>query len=268
MRRTITIIISGLIFFACGSKENQKKKLDAGPSEENVLQTRLERTVKYLSGKDTVAAYFSLPQGEESFPSVILIHERWGLNDWIKDNADKFAKRGYAALAIDLYRGKSTVKLDEALQLMNLLSKDIIIQDIQAAVAFLSNHKKVDKNKIGIIGWGMGGKNALYAVTRIQNLKAVVINYGNLITDQAEIKKINCPILGIFGETDRSIPVMDVQNFEQALKDAKKENKIIIYRNVGNAFMNPSSKESYNAEITERAWREIFAFLEKHLLIK
>ena len=82
------------------------------------------------------------------------------------------------------------------------------------------------------------------------------------------VKKIHCPLLGIFGETDRGIPVMDVQNFEQALKDAKKEKKIIIYRNVGHAFMNPNNKEGYNAEITERAWREIFAFLEKYLMKK
>lgn len=265
MKHIITIIISGLTFFACSSEKNHKKMLDADTTKENVLQTRFERTVKYLSGKDTVLAYFSLPQGEGAFPSVILVHEWWGLNDWIKDNADKFAKRGYAALAIDLYRGKSTVKLNEAQQLTNLLSKDRIIQDIQAAVAFLSNHNKVDKNKIGIVGWGTGGENALYAATKITTLKAAVINYGSIITDQAALKKITCPILGIFGETDREIPVMDVQNFEQVLKDANKQNKIIIYRNVGHAFMYPNNKEGYNSEITERAWREIFAFLEQHL---
>lgn len=265
MKRIITIIISGLTFFTCTSEDNTKKISDADPTKENVLQARLERTVKYLSGKDTVLAYFSLPQGEETFPSVILIHDWRGLNDWIKDNADIFAKRGYAALAINLYRGKSTVNLNEAQQLTNLLSKDRIIQDIQAALSFLSNQSKVDKNKIGLVGWGMGGEYALFAATKITTLKAAVINFGSIITDQAEIKKISCPILGIFGETDRGIPVLDVQNFEQALKDAKKQNKIIIYRNVGHSFMDPNNKKSYNSEITERAWREIFAFLEKHL---
>lgn len=265
MKCIITIIISSLTFFACSPEENHKKISESDTTKGGVLQARLDKTVKYLSGKDTVLAYFSLPQGEETFPSVILVHDWRGLNDWIKDNADIFAKRGYAALAIDLYRGKSTVKVSEAQQITALLSKDRIIQDIQAALSFLSNQSKIDKNKIGIVGWGMGGEYALFAATKITTLKAAVINYGSIVTDQAEIKKISCPILGIFGETDRGIPVMDVQNFEQALKDVKKQNKIIIYRNVGHGFMDPKNKEGYNSEITERAWREIFAFLEKHL---
>jgi carboxymethylenebutenolidase len=139
---------------------------------------------------------------------------------------------------------------------------------LQAAYSFLQNNPKVDKNRIGVIGWCMGGGYALQAATILPKLKAAVMNYGSLLSDPANVNKVGCPLLGIFGETDRGIPVLDVQNFKAALKESRKESEIIIYRNVGHAFMNPNNKEGYNAEITERAWREIFAFLEKNLLKK
>lgn len=266
MKYLFIIIFSALFFVSCNSKKDDAKVIDNSAAEEMAIQKELEKTVKYVSGKDSVKAYFALPPGEGPFPALIVIHEWWGLTDWIETNADAFANKGYAALAIDLYKGKSTKNLDAAQELMRGLKPDLVNKDIQAAYVFLQNNPKVDKNRIGVIGWDIGGGFALQTATILPKLKAVVMNYGNVFTDAANVRKIGCPLLGIFGETDREIPLMDVQNFEQALNDAKKDNKIIIYRNVGHAFMNPNNKEGYNADITERAWREIFAFLEQHLM--
>lgn len=268
MKILFIIILSVFILSSCSSKKDEGIPIDNKAAEELALQKELEKAVRYLSGKDTVGAYFSLPTGKEPFPALIVIHEWWGLNDWIRKNADEFSKRGYAALAIDLYRGKSTIKSDEAHELMRGVPQDRVAKDLQAAYSFLQNNPKVDKDKIAIIGWGIGGGYALQSATFLPKLRAAVMNYGSVFSDPLNVKKVGCPLLGIFGETDRGISVMDVQNFEQALKDAKKENKIIIYRNVGHAFMNPNNKDGYNAEITERAWREIFSFLEKHLVKK
>lgn len=265
MKILFRIFLSVFILTSCNSKKDESQPTDSKAAEEIAFQKELEKAVKYLSVKDTVGAYFSLPTGKEPFPALIVIHEWWGLNDWIRKNADEFAKRGYAALAIDLYRGKSTTKLDEAQELMRGVPQDRAMKDLQAAYSFLQNNPKVDKDKIAVIGWGIGGGYALQAATILPKLKAAVMNYGSVFSDPLNVKKVGCPLLGIFGETDRGISVMDVQNFEQALKDAKKENKIIIYRNVGHAFMNPNNKDGYNSDITERAWREIFAFLERHL---
>jgi len=265
LKNLIILILFAFIFTSCNSKKDDAKQADNKAAEEIAFQRALEKAVKYTSGKDSVSAYFSLPRGNGPFPAIIVIHEWWGLNDWIRTNADAFANKGYAALAIDLYRGKSTKNSDEAHELMRGLPPDRVTKDLQAAYSFLQNNPKVDKNRIGVIGWCMGGGYALQAATILPKLKAAVMNYGSIFSDPANVKKVGCPLLGIFGETDRGIPVMDVQNFEQVLKDAKKENKIIIYRNVGHAFMNPNNKDGYNPDITERAWREIFAFLEKHL---
>lgn len=259
------MLLASLIFFSCKSENDDHKLFNNKSIDEAAFQKELEKAVKYPSGKESVEAYFTVPAGNGPFPALIVIHEQWGLNDWIRTNANALANKGYAALAIDLYRGKSAQKLDEAQLLMQGLSNDRVIKDLQAAYTYLQNNPKVDKRRIGVIGWGMGGGYALQAATVLPKLKAAVMNYGSLFPDITNVKKIACPLLGIFGEIDRSIPVMDVQYFNDALKEAKKVKKIIIYRNVAHAFMNPSNKEVYNAEITERAWREIFKFLAQYL---
>jgi len=266
MKNLFIILLSALIFVSCKTKIADEKVIDNSAAEEIALQKELEKSVKYVSGKDSVRAYFSLPSGDGPFPALIVIHEWWGLTSWIETNAAAFTNKGYAALAIDLYRGKSAKNSNEAHELMRGLPPDRVTKDLQAAYSFLQSNPKVDKNRIGVIGWCMGGGYALQAATILPKLKAAVMNYGNLISEPQNIRKIRCPLLGIFGETDRGIPIMDVQNFEQSLNDLKKENKIIIYRNVGHAFMNPNNKEGYNYDITERAWRETFAFLEKYLM--
>jgi carboxymethylenebutenolidase len=265
MKKIFVILLSAIVFMSCNSKKDDPEPDKKKAAEEIIFKKSLEKEIKYLSGKDSVGAYFSLPAGEGPFPAIILIHEKWGLNDWIRNNTEVLKNKGYIALAIDLYRGKATNNLDSANEQMQSLPPDRAMQDIKSGYTFLESNPKVDKNKIGIIGWGMGGGYALQAATYLPKLKAASVNYGTLISDPVIIKKISCPVLGIFGETDRGLPVMDVQNFEKSLKDAKKESKIIIYRNVGHAFMNRNNKEGYNPDITERAWREIFAFLEKHL---
>ena len=266
MKTLLIMILSVFIFASCNSKKDESSEAGNETAEEFALQKEPTKAVKYVSGKDSVVAYLSLPPGDGPFPALIIIHGWQGLNNWVRTNADAFANKGYAALAIDLYRGKSTKNLDVAQELMRGLKPDFVNRELQAAYVFLQNNPKVDKNRIGAIGWDMGGGYALQAATILPKLKAAVMNYGNIFSESASVRKIGCPLLGIFGETDREIPIADVQNFEQALKDAKKENRIIIYRNVGHAFMNPNNKDGYNHEITERAWREIFAFLDKYLM--
>lgn len=268
MKNLMLLLLAAIIFVSCKSGQDDTEMIIKKAAEEEANKKAIENSVKYLSSRDSVSAYFVAPKAKGTVPAVIIIHEQWGLNNWIRKNADEFVNKGYAALAIDLYRGKSTSNRAAASELMLTLPAERVMQDLRAAFAYLENNPKVDRNMIGIIGWGLGGGYALQASTYLPKLKAAVMNYGSLIIDPGVIKKINCPLLGIFGETDRGLPLMDVQIFEQLLKDAKKQNRIIIYRNVGHGFMNPMNKDEYNRDITERSWREIFAFLEKYLMKK
>ncbi len=221
--------------------------------------------VQYPSGEETVTGYMAFPEGKGPFPAVILIHEWWGLNDWIKANAKKFADQGYLVLAIDLYRGEVATDQDAAHELMRGLPEDRATRDVQAAFAYLVSRNEVQHNKIGAIGWCMGGGYALQAALVIPELAAAVINYGRLVTDTEMIDKINCPLLGIFGAKDRGIPVKDIEAFKAACQKADKEVTIQIYSSSGHAFINENNAKAYHAKDAKNAWEKTFAFLEKKL---
>lgn len=221
--------------------------------------------VRYESGDETVKAFLAVPEGKGPFPALVVIHEWWGLNDWVKENAKTFAEKGYVALAIDLYRGESTSDPGEARELKRGVPEDRANRDLKAAVAYLQSRKDVKKDKIGSIGWCMGGGYSLQTALRIPDLAVCVINYGRLVTEQESIKKIPCPILGIFGDKDRGISVSSVREFEKACKKAGKDITVHIYPNVGHAFINPNNKRGYDQATVEKVWKVTFEFLEQVL---
>ena len=147
----------------------------------------------------------------------MVIHEWWGLNDWVKEEASKLADQGYVTLAIDLYRGKVATTPDEAHEIMRGVPEDRANRDLLAASAYLRSQKNVDPKRVGSIGWCMGGGYSLDLAIADPKLKVAVINYGHLATDDATLKKINAAILGIFGGQDKGIPPETVKKFEAQL---------------------------------------------------
>jgi carboxymethylenebutenolidase len=258
----LLILIIGLNI-VCGNKSNQAE--NSGSQLKNDSLKIKSTMISYKSGNDTVYAYLATPEGDGPFPGLIVIHEWWGLTDWIKNSTDSFADDGYAALAIDLYRGKSTADPKEAAELSGSVPKERAITDLKAAYNYLQNLPNVDKEKIGSIGWCMGGGYSLQAALNIPTLDACIIAYGRLTDDINEVKKINCPVLGIFAEKDPNITPAKVHSFENLLRDEGKENHIVIYPNVSHAFMNPDNKKAYNDSTAEEAWNEIYSFLDENL---
>src|SRR5215470_18003310 len=176
------------------------------------------KPVSYKSGDETVNGILYTPQGKGPFPALVVIHEWWGLNDWIKEQASKLADQGYVALAIDLYRGKVATTSDEAHEIMRGVPEDRAKRDLHAAFEFLKSQANVRKDRIASIGWCWGGGYSLDVALQEPTLAADVINYGHLAVDAESLRKINASILGIFGGKDRGIPVEDVKKFEQQLK--------------------------------------------------
>ena len=211
------------------------------------------------------SGYLAHPESRGKHPALIVIQEWWGLNDWIKQQADHFASQGYVALAPDLYRGKSTADMNVAHELMRGLPHDRAMADLKAAYELLAKRKDVDAAHIGVIGWCMGGGYALDLAIAEPRLSAAVINYGHLVTDPATIAGIHPAILGNFGEEDRGIPAADVRAFDEALKKAGKSADIKIYPGAGHAFMNPENKDGYVREAAHDAWIRIESFLAKTL---
>ena len=221
--------------------------------------------VSYKSGDETVNAILYTPQGKGPFPAIVVIHEWWGLNDWVKEEASKLADQGYMALAIDLYRGKVATTSDEAHEIMRGVPQDRATRDLLAATGYLRAQKNVDPKRVGSIGWCMGGGYSLDLALNDPKLKAAVINYGHLATEEASLKKIDAAILGIFGGQDRGIPVVDVNKFESQLKATGKTAEIHIFPDAGHGFENPNNKQGYRADDAAQAWKLTVDFLANHL---
>ena len=223
------------------------------------------KNVTYKSGNETVNAVLYTPNGNGPFPALVVIHEWWGLNDWIKEQAQKLADQGYATLAIDLYRGKVAKTAEEAHEIMRGVPEDRARRDLLAAYDYLASQSNVNKAKIGTIGWCMGGGYALDLALDQPKLAAAVINYGHLATDEGQLSKINAPILGLFGGQDRGIPPDSVNAFEQQLKKMGKKIEVKIYPDAGHAFENPNNKEGYRQQDAQDAWNKTVTFLNANL---
>jgi carboxymethylenebutenolidase len=222
-------------------------------------------TVSYKSGSETVSGFLVAPEASGKHPAIIAIHEWWGLNDWVKEEAQKYAAQGYMVLAVDLYRGKVATTPDDAHILMRGLPDDRGLRDLEAAYTYLSSRPDVDASKIGSIGWCMGGGWSLKLAVDQPKLAACVVNYGMLPTDPATIAKIKAPVMGNFGADDRGIPPDSVNAFESSMKADGKTTDIKIYTGAGHAFENPNNKDGFRPEATADASKRISGFFDKYL---
>src|SRR3974377_1080484 len=107
------------------------------------------KPVTYKSGDETISGILYTPKGKGPFPALVVIHEWWGLNDWVKDQASKLADQGYVTLAVDLYRGKVAKTPDEAHEIMRGVPEDRAKRDLHAAFEFLKSQADVKKDRIG-----------------------------------------------------------------------------------------------------------------------
>lgn len=223
------------------------------------------QTVSFASGGETVHGVLYRPSGAGPFPAIVVIHEWWGLNDWVKQQARMFAGHGYVTLAVDLYRGQVATDPEMAHELMRALPQDRGVGYLRSAVAYLKTLKTVDPNRIGAVGWCMGGSFAMQLAVAEPSLKAVAINYGALETDPAQLKKIHAAILGNFGAQDRGITPADVQAFAAAMQKIGHPVDVKEYADAGHAFQNPNNKSGYRAADTADADRRMVAFFAKYL---
>jgi len=229
------------------------------------LLAATSQSVSYKSGDETVQGVLYSPEGKGPFPAIVVIHEWWGLNDWVKEQAAKLSDQGYITLAIDLYRGKVASTPDEAHELMRGVPEDRAKRDLHAAVEFLQARPNVKKDRLGAIGWCMGGGYSLDVALQEPTLAADVINYGHLATDSESTQKIHAAVLGLFGAQDRGIPVDDVKKFEQLLKQQGKKVEIVVYPDAGHAFENPNNTAGYRADDAADAWKRTVNFLASNL---
>lgn len=223
------------------------------------------KMVSYPSGSETVSGYLAAPQGPGKKPALVVIQEWWGLNDFVKGKADRFAGLGYVALAVDLYRGKVTSDPDTAHQLMRGMPEDRAMRDLAAAVAYLRGRPDVDGKRIASIGWCMGGGYSLALALAEPSLSGAVLNYGRLVTDEKKIAGLKVPLLGNFGGKDEGIPPASVREFESVAKAAGKRVDFKIYPEAGHGFASSNDPKVFRAEDAKDADARADAFLARVL---
>jgi len=225
-----------------------------------------EQTVSFKSGAEEASGFLVTPDGKGPFPALVVVQEWWGLNDWVKDQARALAKEGYVALAVDLYRGKVTASQEEAHQLMMGTPPDRALRDLQAGFAYLRSQPTVRKDRIGAVGWCMGGGYTLQLATVEPRLAAAVAYYGLPPSDPAKIAAIRAPVLGNYGAEDKGPTPEQARAFGAAMDKAGKTIDIKIYPGAGHAFANVNNPwGGYRKEAAEDAWARTKAFLAKHL---
>jgi carboxymethylenebutenolidase len=213
----------------------------ARPAPPSGLQPAAAETVSYPSEEDALHGFLCRPAGTGPFPAVVVIHDDYGLTDWVKEQARHLAERGYVALAVDLYHGQSAAEPMEAHILSRGLPDDQVQADLKSAVDYLHGRSDVRADAVGVLGWDIGGGYALDAALRDPRLRAVVTCYGRPTTDPALLKPLHASVLGIFAGKDEGITAETVAGFKAAMQKAGKRVIIKVYPASAHGFLKPAA---------------------------
>ncbi|MFQ5792043.1 MAG: dienelactone hydrolase family protein [Acidobacteriota bacterium] len=219
---------------------------------------------EFLSNGKKTRGYLAVP-GSRSGPAVIVIQEWWGLVGHIQNVTDRFAEAGCVALAPDLHHGKSTRSPDEAGKLMMALNMEQAETHLQGAVEHLVAHSATRVDKVGVVGFCMGGQLALFAASKNLRIGACVDFYGIHPNVKPDYARITAPVLGLFAEKDAFVKPDTVRELDARLKNAGVQTDFHIYSGVDHAFFNDERAEAYNPEAATDAWNRVMDFFGKYL---
>jgi carboxymethylenebutenolidase len=217
--------------------------------------------VEFASNGKTAQGYLALPRGNG--PGIVLIQEWWGLNDHIKDVADRFAAEGYVVVAPDVYHGKEAKEPDEAAKLLMELDMENAGRDMVGAANFLRGHERVEPKKIGSVGFCMGGMLALMLGT-LTDIDAAVGFYPAPCT-QPDWSKSKAPALIHAGSEDTAPSPEMVDDIAGKIRAAGRSAEVHLYEDAHHAFFNDTRPHIYDPAHAKAAWERTLAFFEKNL---
>ena len=215
-------------------------------------------------GEPDVLAYVAKPDGDGPFPTVIMIHEFFGLNESITGKAEGLAEEGYFVVAPDTFRGSTTSWIPRAIYQVINTPPERVNTDLDSVYTWLESRSDVDADRIAIAGFCYGGRTSLLYSLHNNRLAATVVFYGSAETNPDVLKSLPGPVLGIFGGADQSIPLEEVDAFEKGLQAAGVKHEITIYEGQPHAFV--TDIESIRAGgVQGQAWEQMLGFLEENL---
>lgn len=221
------------------------------------------RTVSLtLADGSSVSADVALPKDVASAPTVLLIHEWWGLNDQIRAVANELAEQGFIALAVDLYDGQYGATPQEAMSIMRSMNADRATETLVGWIDWLRAHD-MSNGKVATLGWCFGGGWSLNA-SLAAPVDATVIYYGNVSKSADQLSSLNSPVLGHFGTLDKNINEEMVEGFQSAMKQANKPDPEVHWYEANHAFANPTGSR-YDEDDAKLAWERTLSFLNREL---
>ena len=227
------------------------------------------RSVEYPGKAGPVFGYLTRPKASGKFPAIIVIHQNTGLNDHIRDVARRFAKEGYAALAVDyLSRHGGTQKANpEGKGLPNireLAPAQAIIEDSDAGFAYLRSLPEVQANRLGVVGFCWGGGMSFMVATQVRGLTGAVVYYGASPNPLDLVKNMEASVLAHYGGEDPGI-TKGVPATEEAMKKYNKSYSYKIYPGAKHAFNDDTNADRYHPEAAKEAWGRTLEFFKKQL---
>lgn len=225
------------------------------------LQNPIGKMVTFKTPDGKTGQAYAIKAAKQTDDYLLVFHEWWGLNDYIKQEAERLSKEfgNTNVLAIDLYDGNVAATREQATQYMQVVTTERAHAIINGAIA----HAGKDPD-IATIGWCFGGSWSLQAaILAGDKAEAAVMYYGMPERDVERLKKLEAPVLGIFAAQDNSITPAIVKEFEQKMKQADQKVTIKMYDAV-HAFANPSNPK-YDKQAAEEAHKIAVAFLKEHL---
>ena len=221
--------------------------------------------VEFASNGGTTRGFLALPESGSKGAGVIVIQEWWGLVPHIKNVCERFAAAGFVALAPDLYHGRTTTSPDEAGKLMMALNVGQAEKDLRGAIGYLLAHERVAGERVGTVGFCMGGALSLYAAAKNEQVGACVVFYGAHPKINPDLERLRAPLLGFYaGRDDFATPAL-ARELEAKLRSLGKPAEIHIYPDTDHAFFNDDRPEVYNAEAAADAWQRTVRFFHEQL---
>ena len=220
-------------------------------------------SLKYAVNGGTTPGYLSRPQREGRYPGIVLIQEWWGVDDHIKDVAERFASEGYVTLAPDLFHGVVTSEPDEAMKLMQTMDMDRAVKELNGAVAYLKS-QPFTSGKVGSIGYCLGGGLSILTACRNPALNACVVYYGASPNPIDQVQTIACPVLGNYAEMDERVNAT-LDGLKAAMERYGKSFDMHMYPGTHHAFFNDTRPEIYAPAASKDAWERTLAFFKANL---
>jgi carboxymethylenebutenolidase len=225
--------------------------------------------VRFASNGDIAKGYLALPDSGHG-PGVMVVQEWWGLVPQIQRVCDRLADEGFVALAPDLYHGEIAehTEMDKAGELASKLPMDRAARDMGAAVDYLRGHDGVPTEKVGVVGFCMGGMLALLvAAQQGDKIGAVAPYYGAPLGDNApDWSGLTAPVRGHFAGADDFFPPDAVRALEGELKALGKDVEFEIHPGAGHAFTNEENAlGTYDPDLSAKVWASTVAFLHERL---